>query len=244
MHLDDERIQRLLHGELSQEETAAIQSHIASCPACMEQTRAAREEEATTFRLLEALDQPPRDLQLTEVERRARHPVTRYPVYLRWAAAILVALGVAATAYAAPGSPLPTWLHELTGGATAAAPDAPSPETGVPGGGVSVDPGTGLRVALRSWQDEGVLTVSVESVDGVVVEASGTSPTFTSDEGRLLVDNASPSGDFLIRIPPDAPRVEILVGGQVVFSKIGTRIRSTAEAAVDGKYRISLARRP
>jgi len=46
MHLDDERLQRLLHGELEPGAETSIMGHLATCDPCRDQLTAARREAA------------------------------------------------------------------------------------------------------------------------------------------------------------------------------------------------------
>jgi hypothetical protein len=57
MHLDDERIQRLLHGELGPVE-AETRLHLSRCDACSGLLEEARLEEERVFALLSRVDHP------------------------------------------------------------------------------------------------------------------------------------------------------------------------------------------
>jgi anti-sigma factor RsiW len=58
MHLDDERLQRLLQGELEPGAETSIMGHLATCEPCRDQLTTARREAAEVSRLLGFLDDP------------------------------------------------------------------------------------------------------------------------------------------------------------------------------------------
>jgi hypothetical protein len=77
MHLDDERIQRLLHDELGSA-AAEIRLHLESCAACRELVDEAREDERRIFGLLSQVDHPRPVIDLgTGVARRDSAPATQ-----------------------------------------------------------------------------------------------------------------------------------------------------------------------
>ena len=69
MHLDDERLQRLLDGELEPGAETAIRGHLATCEACRDQMTAVRREAAEVSRLLAFLDDPVPRLDPEDVVR-------------------------------------------------------------------------------------------------------------------------------------------------------------------------------
>ena len=150
MHVDAERVERLLHGELSPDEARAAHAHLESCASCRATVDAARSQEAEVLALLGTLDHTPPAFDLAAVRVR-RHQ--RWP--LRWAAGFAFALVAAGTAYALPGSPLRAWIRSLvsrvsaveaSGGASPAAPTVSEPERQV--AGVIVAPGERFRIDL------------------------------------------------------------------------------------------------
>ena len=56
IHLDDERLQRLLHGELDTAAAAAARDHLAGCAACAARLDEAERDEQAVLGLLEKLD--------------------------------------------------------------------------------------------------------------------------------------------------------------------------------------------
>lgn len=248
MHLDDESIQRFLHGELSGGDQATTGAHLDTCPECTQRLAEAAEEEARMFSLLERLDHPSPGISLADLPRR---PAVRRARRLRWAAGIIGAFGVSTVAYAAPGSPVPGWVHRLVGRMAPAptTPDStsPGPEGGAFPAGVSVAPGPHFTVVFSPSGWAGTVIVSVEAVPEVSVEAEGTEAAFTMDTGLLLVEARGRSGAFRVRIPVDAPRVDLRLAGETLFSKIGATVSTAFPQDDQGTYRLEIrptVRRP
>ena len=72
MHLDDERMQRLLHGELEPGAEVSLMGHLATCEPCRDQLTAARREAAEVSRLLGLLDDPVPRLDPEDVMHASR----------------------------------------------------------------------------------------------------------------------------------------------------------------------------
>jgi hypothetical protein len=173
----------------------------------------------------------------------------RGPAWGRWAAALLIALGLAGGAYALPGSPLPALVQAVVawigGGPEPSPPPPPSPppEAPDPGiGGIAVAPGTSLTILFATFQTEGAARVRLSDGAEVVVRAPIGAAAFSSGSDRLVIDNAGSSATFEIQIPRAAPLVEILVGGSRLFLKEGSRV--TVEGAADARdlYVLPLSR--
>jgi len=247
MHLDETQIQRLLHGELARAGELAAHEHLERCDACRERVSAAEREEAEVFALLGAVDHrvPAIGAQAIAVRARARGN-RRLP----WAAGIVVTLGIAGVAYAAPGSPLPRLVSALTAWvqpkpelSARPAPPPSAPASTV--AGVAVVPGDRLLIVFTSSQVEGAAHVRLTDSAEVVVRAPSGAATFSSDTNRLVIDNRDGVGSFEIRIPRASPRVEILVDGAPRFLVERGVVASDPAVAVDTPYAISLAdRRP
>lgn len=220
MHLDEEQIRRLVHGELAPPMEASARAHLTGCAGCRGRVAVARRAEDEVHALLRHLDHaPPRIDAHAVVARASAH---RFG-WTRWAAGIVLALGVAGAAYAAPGSPLPAWVQAVAqwmGGGPAQSPD---PEGGV--AGIAVAPGRELLILFTSFQTEGQAQVSLTDGVEVVVRASSGAAVFTSGVDRLVIDNGGSTATFGIEIPRAAPRVEIRVGDARVFLKEGSRVR-------------------
>src|SRR3989442_7090552 len=104
VHLDEEQVQRLLHGELSPGAKTSAREHLAGCADCRRRVSEAEQEEVEVYALLQTVDRPPPQMTAGAIAARAR---THHFAWVRRAAAILLAVGVATAAYAVPGSPLP-----------------------------------------------------------------------------------------------------------------------------------------
>lgn len=249
MHLDEEQVQRLLHHELAPGEgegrETSVREHLGWCAECRGRVAAAEREENDVFALLRQLDHPPPRVEAQSVAARAR---ARGVSWSRWAAGIVLALGLAGAAYAAPGSPLPAWVRAVVNwigdrpdsGAPASA-QAPVPGPGV--GGIAVAPGRELVILFTAPQVEGQARVSLTDGADVVVRAPSGAATFTSDVNRLVIDNTgeASSATFEIEIPRAAPRVEIRVEAVRLFLKDGPRITAAAGSTeLRGSYLLGL----
>jgi hypothetical protein len=240
MHLDEDQVQRLLHGELGSSSEAA-RAHLAACVACRERVAVAQREEADVFGLLTAVDDPVPSVDAAVIQKRARAPDARR---LSWAAGIVLALGIAGVAYAAPGSPVQRWVTALVGrlrsgpGVTQQAPPTRASPLGM--AGVAVDPGHNLLIAFTSTQTAGDVLVRMTDSTQVVVRAPSGSATFSSDADRLVIDNGAGSGTFEIDLPRSAPRVEISVRGMRRFLKEGHRVTGNTRPDAAGVYAIPL----
>jgi hypothetical protein len=236
MHLDDDGIQRLIHGEIREEDEAWVEEHLTSCPTCARLADEAREEDGRILELFRELDHPAPPASAPKIDPRTlRRPV-------RWAAAVVGLLGVSTAAYAAPGSPFPGWVRQLVE-MLATAPQPPKstpPGAATTTSGISVAAGSSLSLTFTSADWVGSLLISVEEVSEVAVEAVGIGASFTTDTGLLRVEPEGTNGQFRIRIPLDAPRVEVLLGAEIVFGKYGNVIRTEAPTDDLGRYRIDL----
>ncbi|MBA3317098.1 MAG: zf-HC2 domain-containing protein, partial [Gemmatimonadales bacterium] len=154
MHLDDERLQRLLHGELEPGADRLVRQHLAGCDACRVLVDAARADEARIFGLLREVDHP-----LRVADPRAMLAGRDVPRvgWERWAAGFLLVALAGGVAYAAPGSPLPGVLATLV---ERVAPDRPAPggqpseaEGRPSGAGIAVAPGKKLTIRFTGDRD-------------------------------------------------------------------------------------------
>lgn len=214
-HLDEEQVQRLLHRELAPPVEVLIREHLAGCVDCRGRVAAAERDEDEVHALLRHLDHAP---PATDAETIAAHARARDVGWVRWAAGIVLALGLAGAAYAAPGSPLRAWVEAVVEWMGGGSGDAPPPA------GIAVAPGPALVILFTSRQAEGQAEVSLTDGAEVVVRAPGGTATFTAEVERLVIDNPSSTATFEILIPRTAPRVEILVTGVRVFLKEGPRV--------------------
>ena len=235
MHLDEEQVQRLLHGELPRATETSAREHLARCADCRQRVAEGKRDEDEVYALLRAVDVPPPAIDAEAVAARARaHDFG----LKRWAAGILLALCIGGAAYAVPGSPLPALVGavvEWMGGRPESPPTTTSPEAPPDASiaGIAVVPGEGLLIQFTSAQTEGVAHVSLTDGAEVVVRAPIGAATFSSDADRLVIDNAGSSATFEIQIPRAAPRVEVRVSGNRIFLKEGPRVTTGASGLAD-----------
>lgn len=235
MHLDEETIQRLLHGELDPPSVTASRAHVATCPECRARLEEAEREERTAFELLDRLDHAPPGIDAETVAARARG---RSSGWERRVAVVLLAVAAAGAAYAAPRSPLPGWVDRVAGWVEGDAPDtAASP---LESAGISVEPTGPFTIVFETEQTQGAASVLVTDASHIVVRSRDSSASFATDVERLTIRNAGSTADFDIELPRGAPRVEILVGGRRVLLQEGPRIVTDAPMDDEGRYRIPL----
>jgi hypothetical protein len=240
MHLDEERIQRVLHAELTAAASEEVRSHLGSCETCRSRVVDAEREEARIFGLLRELDHPlPRiHDDVTPVRLRGR------PLWWRVAASIVIGIAAAGAAYAASGFPLPRMFQRLVEWVGHA--PRQNPEVSVPPGveapsrGIAVTPGDRLAILFSAAQTGAVVTISLTDDSDVEVRTLRGQATFTSDLDRLQIDSKGDSAHFQILIPRGAPLVEVQLGGRQVFLKQGARVVTQARPDARGDYLILL----
>ncbi len=242
MHLDEEQVQRLLHGELARPVETSAREHLAGCADCRARVTEAEREEDEVFALLRHVDHPPPRVDAQALAVRAR---ARDFGWGRWAAGLLLALGLAGAAYAAPGSPLRAWLQavvEWMGGRPDRSRLAPAPAQARDSSiaGVAVTPGRDFLILFTSPQAGGQAQVSLTDGAEIVVRAPIGAATFTSDVDRLVIDNGGSSATFEIQIPRAAPRVEIQVAGDRILLKVGSRVMTEQSTEREGQYLLPL----
>jgi hypothetical protein len=240
MHLDDEQVQRLLHGELEPSVEPSARRHLAGCEDCRVLVDEAREEERRVFGLLREVDH-----RLPEVDPHEMFVPVPAPQagWGRWAAGFLLAAAVAGAAYATPGSPLPSMLGKLLAWVVhSGTPPGPAASQGIEkpsGGGIAVSPGEWMTIRFVGDLDRAVATVSLTDDHKVVVRAVEGSAAFTSDVDRLSVHTAGPAR-FEILIPRTAPSVEIVAGATLVFRVDSSAVVTRDSPDADGRYPLRL----
>jgi len=238
MHLSEEQVQRLIHGELA---PAPAREHLSSCPECRDRVDQAQGEEQWVLGRLEALDHALPPIQAADIVRSARS--RSLPAWGRWAAGIFLGAAVAGAAYAAPGSPLPKLLNRLIESIdTRAGPARPAnpPDRAEAQAGIAVAPGNRLIVSFRAAAVGDTAVVSLSDGGEVVIQARGARTSFTSEPERVMVGHEGGPGRFRIQIPRSAPLVEIEASGRRLLLKQGSRV--TAEVSPDsgGHYFLPL----
>ena len=240
MHLDEEQIQRLLHGELLPANADSAREHLRTCADCALRMSAATGDEKFVLDRLRLLDHPPpsRDAASVMVGRRARGPR-----WIRWAAGIVLTLGAAGAAYAIPGSPVRRLVDRIAARTTTAPaerPAEPRQPTDSVVAGIAVSPGDRLTLVFSSEQPPAVATVSLTDGADVVVRAVGGHAAFASDVDRLSINNEATAARFEVEIPRRAAHVEIEVAGRRVLVKQGSRVVIEGRQAAGDRFRVPL----
>ena len=241
-HLDEETVQRLLHGEIDPASEAASRAHLAACAECRGRLQEAEREEAKILALLGRLDHGPVAVDAEALAARARglRARGRGAGWQRRAAVVALAVGAAGAAFAAPGSPLPGWVDRAAAWLRSEGP-ASVADAGPGSAGISVPPAE--RFTIRFDAGSGSASVRVTEGPDIVVRAAGGAARFVSDVDRLTIVGGG-AADFEVELPRSAPRVEILAGRGTVLLKEGARIVTDAPGDADGGYRIHLGSPP
>jgi hypothetical protein len=241
MHLNEEQIQRLLHGELPGSDEPLVRGHLGVCSECRSKLEEAEREETWVSQRLRRLDH--RQPQVS-VENVLAHRAW-LPRWGRWAASIILALAAAGVAYAVPGSPLPRLLSRIIHPTHREASTEPRRQVGLdPRSGIAVDPGDRLTIAFQIGRARDSAIVTLANRADVAVRARGGSISFSSDPDRLSIRNQGGSARFEIMVPRAARAVEIRSGTRRIWSKQGTRIVTKARRDSKGRYLLSLTTTP
>ena len=242
-HVDDERIQRLLHGELPRALQEETRQHLEGCGRCRERVEHTRLDDADVATLLRELDHlPPPVAAASVIQRAVARPVRRR----RLAAGLILALALSGTAYAASAGPesavrrvlsaMVDWARDRD----AAEPGAPPPQ---PAGaaqkaGIAVTPGTRFEIVISAPLG-GLLEIRLTEAPDVTVQAPADAATFTSDDGRMEI-SSSRSTTFLVQIPRSARSLVIVANGRQLYEKQGREIAAVVSPDADGTYRIPI----
>jgi anti-sigma factor RsiW len=239
MHPDQEQLQRYLHGELTDSQATQIRGHLETCAECRATVDAAAHEEADLHALFEQLDHGRVHPSADEIPYLARRSgFYRY----RRAAAVLLALGLAASAYAIPGSPVRNWVNMLLGRDTATGNEAATaiePSSLPDLTGVEVEPGNSLIIDFVRAQSQGNAIVSLTDSATVLVRGPNGAARFTSEPGHLLIDNTG-TATFYVRVPRSARHIEIRIAGQPILLKQGDSVTAARPADTTGTYALPL----
>lgn len=248
VHLGEVELQRLLDGELPPSAARSAREHVLGCGDCRVRAETARAEETRVAELLGRLDHPPPRIALGAVVAAARASIARERrgAWTRRAAAVLLALGAAGVAAAAPGSPLAHLVRRAIEGAAPARLVEPGPaESRVaapePGEqGIAVLPGERLTIVFASERPGGTAVVELGDGAEVAVRSIGGAATFTADDELLSIGDHGSAARFGIVVPRSAPRVDILVAGRRVFSKRAATILADGARDERGRYVVPL----
>jgi hypothetical protein len=267
MHLDDERIQRLLHGELDAAARDAAARHAEECARCARAIEDARREEELVFAALGEADHAAPEVSAAMIaararglaleERRARvdaRPRARTASgWQRRAAAVLIVIAAAGAAYAVPGSPLPALLDRiiaLVAGSDRShgpsessepAPSTPSSDEPVTSG-IAFAPRERFSIRFASLQERGVVTVTLTDDASISVRVVGGTAPFDTDLDHVTIANTGSTADYEIDVPNSAPWVAIEIGGERVFSKEGPAVTTNGATDASGRRVLRLSR--
>lgn len=233
-HVADESLLRFLDGEAAGEERNGVRAHLRACPDCLRRAREIRELSAGVGAGLAEMDRTPPDSLLprtfSEVRRRRgrAHGGGRPP--LRWAAAVLLALGAGGVLASPLRARVLEWAERFLGEAAALA--GVSTPVRAPGGGGAPEAGADARPSELSFVPEGPelrLEFSHPQQGGAlrVSGAPGRSASFRvldrgADREAVLV---LPSGlrvrniaegrtSYLLAVPGSVEVVRVVVGGR------------------------------
>jgi hypothetical protein len=244
MHLDDERVQRLLHNELHRAGEQAVRMHLAECRGCRDLVEDARAEESRIFELLRQLDHSPASVD----------PLTLFPAvaarrwsWERWAAGLLLVVLAGGAAYAVPGSPLPGVLERIVGRGPRALPqtatEAPERPQTPAGAGIALAPGSHLTIRFLAEGGDAVATLSLTEGEEVTVRAVEGTASFSSEQDRLTIRSAGPVR-FEISIPRSSRSLDVLAGDTPVLRKRAADVVTDAPGGPSGGYTLLLAPPP
>ena len=197
--------------------------------------------------LLAAIDHPPPPLSADAVvalaEARTRMHARR--TALRWAAAVMLSVGVAGAAVAASGSPVLRWVTELVqrvsgrreGPAPAPAPQGAQSEKMA---GIAVLPGDSFTVTFTAPGAGGVVLVSFHERAEILARARPGAARFTTEPDRLLIEPRAAGDTFALEIPRRAARVELRAGGARLLVVERGRVSPASAADSLGRYVVRL----
>jgi hypothetical protein len=237
MHLDDEMTQRWIHGELDPAARSAASAHLADCVACRQRLENAEREDRGIRRRFELMDHPVPAMSSATIRRGPR-----WPSQIRWAAGILLTFAVAGAAYAAPGSPLPRWLHQAKvwlSGPTPSAPATPTPRQVTAGISVPIEPRLLIRFAAP--QAAGTLRLAIVDSGSVTIRVTNGVASLSSSTGLLGIDNRQSAADYELDIPRASPWIDIVVGQRTLLQKRDTTLGTQVTPDSIGHYTLPLS---
>lgn len=242
MHLDAGQVQAVLHGERPADAFAAVDAHLDSCAACQRAVDRARADEREIYELLGRIDLPHRPGRLEVATEKGRRR-SAMPS-MRWAAGIVLMVGVAGVAMAVPSSPLRQWLQGRQRARERAAipPPAPPATPAVDVAGIRVLPGTSMQITFAAPQSSGEMRIQLVDGDDIDLRAASGAVTYAVGTGLLRIENEGATTSYILRIPRIAPSVQVHVAGRRVWSKDGARVVSQYQPDADGVVRIPVER--
>jgi len=239
MHLDEETLERVLHGELMPGARATVERHLASCRECGDRLADAARAESRVFGLLEELDHEAPPLDWEAVTRAAPRGRTARELIAASLAFLLVAGGLL---HAVPGSPLRGWIDAVLGeGSGPAEPALPATDAAdAPLSGIAVVPSDPFEVAFAAPQRTGRIRVTLVSSDRLELTVSGEPVELESGVDHLIVSNQGSSASYELRIPRTLSSIRVRVGAETILDKREGSIRTTAPRDSSGAYLVDL----
>ena len=241
MHADIERLQRLLDDQLDPSEASRLREHLDTCATCQTAFERASTDWIEMDALLRHLDHPLPDVDPLSLVDASRPDGWRKQ--LASAAMVVVGLGLASVAWAAPGSPIQGWFASLSswvsGGESAGSGTS---STDVRSGGGMLTPGEDLQIDFAAHPGGGRVRIRLTDDSLVGVQTLGGAASFSDeDEGRRLVVTPleSPT-EYGIDVPRSASRVVVRFDEVVIFRKDGRNISSLSQPDSLGQWMVRL----
>jgi anti-sigma factor RsiW len=241
LHLDDESLERLLHGELDPDREASARSHLATCPPCEARLKESRALESRLFGLLGNLDHEAPEIDWDAV---LRFPTPRRKTGARIAASIAVLLLAGGILYALPESPVRGWIDRLLGEDALEAPapgDRFGSERGAVVSGLTVRPSGAFDVVFEASQASGTIRLRLVRTPDLEIRVLGSPVELESGPDRLTVSNARSRSSYEILVPESASSVRVRVEGEDVFVTRRGEVQGAGSPDSAGFYVLDLA---
>lgn len=239
MHLDDESLERLLHGELDPGHEATVRRHLANCPSCEARLEETRDLESRLPGLLATLDHEAPEIDWNSA---LRSPSRRARAGSRIAASIAFLLLAGGILYAFPGSPVPGWIDRLRGSvATGTHPGMGSHseiETAV--SGLSVRPAGPFDIVFEDSQAIGTIRLRLVRTPDVEIRVLGSPVQLESGPDRVTFSNAISESSYEILVPESASSIRVQVDGEEVFRTQRGQVQSAGLPDSTGFYVLDL----
>lgn len=244
MHLDEESLQRFVHGEVTPERESALRAHLADCIACRARLQTAKAVEQEVMAALRLLDH---DAPMRRLPARATAVASPALRWRRIAAGAVLVLTTGGLAWAAPRFPFLSFVERLTGVDRAPKPVAAAPATTAPAttapAGLAVEPGPSLVIEFDGETAGLEVSVALADTSLVSIQALRGRPDFAAAPGRLLVTNHDSASQIAITIPRTAVHVELRLGGQRLYLKRGSRLTSSGQVDDGGRILLRIGDR-
>ena len=240
MHLDDETLERLLHGELDPGPEATVRSHLASCSSCETRLEESRALESRLVGLLGTLDHEAPEIDWNSV---LHPPSTRERAGWRIAASIAFLLLGGGILYALADSPIRGWIDRLRGMEVTQAPTSDigsREEIETPVSGLSLKPGDAFEIDFKDSQAIGAIRLRFVQTPEVEIRVLGSPVRLESGPDRLSVLNANSRSSYEILVPESAASIRVRVDGEEVFLTRRGEVQSAGLPDSSGSYVLDL----